>query len=340
MDDTAIPDDLTVGHPAGIGAIIEGGVKVSISQQRRAMELAGIDYVEAPSADYDILHSNYIGIIPFIHLMRAKRAGKIVVMHAHSTGEDLRHTFLFSRLTVPVIRRYLRYQYQRADRVLAVSEFMEEELRRLGVTSDIRVVTNGIDTEALDAVADRREATQERDGLTVLNLSRVYPYKGIDSFVRTGAAFEDVQFTWYGPKHQYLLPPRTQWQLHRLPGNVQFPGFIDDKLAALAEGDIFFSPSTYETQGISALEAAYCGMPVVLRDLPVYDPVWTHGENCLKADDVAGFREHIERLQADPDLRQRLGEQAHDTAAEHDLDSVAEQLSGAYASLLKTRGEG
>jgi glycosyltransferase involved in cell wall biosynthesis len=77
-----------------------------------------------------------------------------------------------------------------------------------------------------------------------------------------------------------------------------------------------------------------CRKAVVLRDIPVFEEFYTHGEDCLKCETRAEFRDALDELADDPDLRERLGENARETAEEHGLDRVGERLSEVYRDLL------
>ena len=79
------------------------------------------------------------------------------------------------------------------------------------------------------------------------------------------------------------------------------------------------------------------GKAVVLRDIPVFEEFFTDGEDCLKCETEAEFVDAIERLAENPELRDRLGENAKETAAEHSLDRVGDRLVESYEALL---GEG
>jgi glycosyltransferase involved in cell wall biosynthesis len=68
----------------------------------------------------------------------------------------------------------------------------------------------------------------------------------------------------------------------------------------------------------------------VLRDIPVFEEFYTDGEDCLMCESFEEFREAVDRLAADPGLRERLGEEARATAREHGLDRVAVELRDAY----------
>ena len=73
--------------------------------------------------------------------------------------------------------------------------------------------------------------------------------------------------------------------LENAPENVEFPGFVDrERLReAYCGADVFAFMSHEETEGIVVLEALACGIPTLLRDIPVYDGWLTHGENVYKA---------------------------------------------------------
>jgi 1,2-diacylglycerol-3-alpha-glucose alpha-1,2-glucosyltransferase len=118
------------------------------------------------------------------------------------------------------------------------------------------------------------------------------------------------------------------------PENVTFTGYMADKRAAFGAGDVYLFPAKVENQGIAVLEAMACGKPVVLRDIDVFREFFTDGEDCLMCSTFDEFEAALERLAADPDLRERLGENARGTAAAHSLDRVGEQLASIYRGLV------
>jgi glycosyltransferase involved in cell wall biosynthesis len=101
-----------------------------------------------------------------------------------------------------------------------------------------------------------------------------------------------------------------------------------------AAGDVYLLPAKVENQGIAVLEAMACGKAVILRDLPVFREYYEDGHDCLLCADETEFREALDRLAGDPELRERLGENARETAAEHSLERVGDRLEGIYRDLL------
>lgn len=321
----------TVYHPMGAGQAIAGGVGVSAGQQRRALDAAGVDWTDDRSDPHDLVHLNFLGPVALTELLRARRAGTPVVVHAHSLGDNVADTYRFSNTLAPLIARYYTWVYRQADTVVAVSEDTRRRLADRGVTGHVPVVSNGVDTQALEGVDDRDPGGPP--GPTVVNLAQVYEVKGVPEFVEVGRRLPDVAFRWFGHRHRWLAPRSTKRTVAAAPANVAFPGYLPDKRDAFAMADVFLFPSRRETQGLSLLEAAYCGLPIVTRDLPVFDYL-EDGVHCLKGEGPAEFAELVRTLLDDPDRRARLGANARDLAQEHTLEAVGASLRSVYETVL------
>jgi glycosyltransferase involved in cell wall biosynthesis len=327
---------MLVYHAMEWESLIEGGVKVSARQQRKALDRAGVAYATERPGDYDVLHLNFPGPVSLANLLRAKAAGKKVVIHCHSVGENIAGTYRLSGVLAPAIQRYFARVYASADRVIAVSEYTRGRLAAHGVDENVTVVSNGVDDEALDGWEGRTysDAPADTSDPVVVNLAQVYEIKGVSDFVTVGERLPDTDFFWFGPKHDYLTPKSTKRTVASAPDNVRFPGFVKDKRDALGFGDVFLFPTHRDNQPLSILEAAYTGQAIVTRDIPAFEGWLEDGVHCLKADSVDGFVECVERLRDDPDLRAELGRNARAMAAEHTLDAVGAELRAVYESVL------
>jgi len=151
----------------------------------------------------------------------------------------------------------------------------------------------------------------------------------------------DTDFVWFGflnplggGSTSILQGRKTVNLVETAPDNCQFTGYIDDIRGAYAAGDIFYFPTRNENQGIALLEAMACGKPVVTRDIPTYEGWLAHDEHCLKAGNVAGFKQALRRLIEDDGLRERIGANAADLAGEHSLEAVGDRLVAAYDRVL------
>lgn len=324
--------DLSRIHP-----IVGGGAETSITHQRKAFDRQGIEYTTDPSDDYDILHLNLLGLPSIYHLLKARRKGKKVVIHVHWTAENFKDSFRGSNLAAPLVDRYLRFAYSRADLLIAVSDYTRRVIESKDLGTPVTVMSNGVDGEALEGYEkffDEDENSYIREEVHAVNLAAVFERKGVSDYLESSKKLEDMHFTWFGPKNKILTPGKTKRKIKKAPENLEFPGYVDDKRKGLASGDIFFFPSRSEEEGISLLEAAYCELPLVVRDIPAYEGWLVDGENCLKADNVKELIESLEKLRDSPELRETIGENAKKMAEDRTLDVIGEKLEEAYRKVL------
>lgn len=256
-----------------------------------------------------------------------------LILHAHVTREDFAESFRGSTAVGKPLERYLQWFYSQADLVLCPSQYTKGVLKSYPIDAPIRPITNGIDLDSLSGFESLREEYRTRfdlDGLVVFAVGSVFERKGLTTFCELAQA-TDHEFAWFGT---YDTGPQASATVRRWtqnpPDNVTFTGWVDDKRGAFAAGDIYLFPTKVENQGLVVLEAMACGKAVILRDIPVFEEYYTHGEDCLMCETFDEFRDALSELASNPDLRERLGENARETAATHSLDRVADELLNAY----------
>ena len=168
-----------------------------------------------------------------------------------------------------------------ADRVIAVSDHIADQAISLGVDSRrVRVIRSGVDTQRFRPAA-ATERTQARQRLEVaatapmiLFVGNLEPRKQVDVLLRALARVRerrpDAQLLVVGTGENAGDLDQTA-QLARLTHELgldtaaRFVGRLSDEglRDAYAAADVFALPSSSEAQGIVALEAMACGLPVV-----------------------------------------------------------------------------
>jgi glycosyltransferase involved in cell wall biosynthesis len=134
------------------------------------------------------------------------------------------------------------------------------------------LIEHGLD---VPVAAHGRDATRQRFGLPsgqplLLNVGRLVSQKNQHVLVRALAQLPQAHLAIAGdgPDGDALRGLAAQLgvgeRLHLL-GAVSSADVAD----LLASADIFVFPSTWETFGLAAVEAAMCGVPVIASDLPV-----------------------------------------------------------------------
>ncbi len=335
------------------------GIGTAADQQRAALRTTDVEVLTTPwkgdspvaaaeyalrgrgaFREYDVAHCNLIGPGTLAVARHAKRAGIPLVLHAHVTREDFAESFRGSTYVARPLGRYLRWFYSQADLVLCPSEYTRRILEAYPVTAPVRPMTNGVDLDSLTGFAALRDEYRERfdlEGMVVFAVGNVFERKGLSTFCELAEETE-YDFAWFGP---YDTGPHAsstvRYWVENPPENVTFTGWVDDKRGAFAAGDVYLFPTKNENQGIAVLEAMACGKACVLRDIPVFEEFYTHGEDCFKCETREEFRAALHRLNDDPGLRERLGENARETASEHSLDRVGERLVEAYRDVMSGR---
>jgi len=287
----------------------------------------------------DVTHLHTFGLYALWKLLFG--SGKKVVT-AHVVPASWIGSIKYAKLWAPLGERYLRYFYNKADAVVAVSADVKRELETsVGVTSPITVVHNTIDTAHYRRKDGDRQRAREVLGIepgafVVVSNGQIQPRKRFDLFCTLAGQMSDVQFIWVGGVPFKQLGDDYE-HIQRLivaaPPNLRVTGVID--LAAVRDyyhaADVFFLPSIQETFGLVVVEAAAAGLPVVLRDIADYKN--TFGDDALKGDD-ATFAALIERLRNDKHLYEQYVAASQRIAQRFDSREGAEQIMKLYRSLM------
>ena len=223
---------------------------------------------------------------------------------------------------------------RRAAGVLVTGSLAREAMERRGARPDrIRVFAATVDVPAF---ADRAGKLAERrpelrralglrdDDVAVLCAARLVPEKGVATLVRAIAAAAVPRLVLVlagdGPERE---------RLERLAAELGVRGVFagdlpwDRIVEAYTAADVFALLSTHEPWGVVVIEAAACGLPLVLSDSvgAAHDLV-EPGENgeIVPTGDVEAAAAALRRLAADPELRARQGAESTRRAAAWSYD--------------------
>ena len=102
-------------YTEGLKTIGKSGLGKAIQHQIKALEYVNVNYTLNPNDDYDILHINTYFPKSYMLAKRAKKNGKKIVYHAHSTEEDYKNGFIFSKQTSKMFKKWLIKCYKLGD---------------------------------------------------------------------------------------------------------------------------------------------------------------------------------------------------------------------------------
>lgn len=287
----------------------------------------------------DVVHIHTVGAYSLGKLLFA--SGKKVVS-AHVIPESFVGSLVGAKFWAPVAKRYLRWFYNRADAVVAVSDDTKKNLLAMGVKKPVHVVYNSIDTtKYVTSAVLKKKARSEldivQDAWVVIGAGQVQPRKRIDTFIETASALPKMSFIWVGgmPFGKVAADHTAMSRLMESPpSNVTFSGIVPFEAMRkyYQAADVFFLPSAQETFGLVVVEAAAAGLPVVLRDIPDYGE--TFKGDVVMADD-ATFVAELSKLRSDKSYYAKHKVSAAHIAARYDSKAGAEVLTTLYESLLQ-----
>jgi 1,2-diacylglycerol-3-alpha-glucose alpha-1,2-glucosyltransferase len=336
-------DDTTVSVNLIFGTRGESGILTSVKNTLRMLKLLeadGVRFCQNTMKICDVVHAHTFGPIALFLVLVHKAIGKAVVIHAHTTPQDMVNSYSganFFRICLP---GYLHFYYNLADVCIAPSAYTKEILcSTLKVKRRIVVLSNGIDSNSCKCNEEYAATFKREFGLDdrplVLSIGLVFLRKGIGDFVDAAKKLPNFQFVWVGRILKWPFLPRAAKRiLANAPKNVLFTGRVNTICNALSAAQVFMFPSYEENQGIAALEAAACGLPVIVRDLPAYGG-FVDGENCLKFTTNEELARAIEGLIKNRRAAERLGTKARKIVRNHDLRLLSRQLLAIYLSVRR-----
>lgn len=272
------------------------GVGQAIRHQEACLARCGLTVTDRFTPDTDAVHINTVLPDSVGTALLAHLRGRKVVWYGHSTMEDFRCSFRGSDLLAPLFRRWITFCYGLGDVVLTPTPYSRRLLAGYGLRKPVYSLSNGVDTDFFHPDPAAKDAFRRRYGLraeekTVISVGHTIARKGLPEYLELARRMPDVRFLWFGWTDPRLIPAEISRAIQNAPPNVIFPGFVDrERLREAYQGaDAFAFLSHEETEGIVVLEALSCGIPMVVRDIPVYQGWLKDRKNVYKASNTDEF---------------------------------------------------
>ncbi len=259
---------------------------------------------------HDILHVHTLDLESSRFMRKYRKHGKKVVVSVHVVPESIEGSLKLPKLAKKIFYSYMLNFYKRADRCVVVNPYFKEELVNLGLDEEkIVFIPNVVASEKFSPVTHeeklklRKELNLPLNGFIVVGSGQIQRRKGIDDFVETAERLKDVFFVWLGGfSFGRLMDGYERYKkiVENPPNNLLFTGIVSREEVAryLKASDLFFLPSFHELFPMAVLEAVNCGLPILLRELDIYEEIYF--DNYLSGNDTNEFVKRIETLRSNP----------------------------------------
>jgi N-acetyl-alpha-D-glucosaminyl L-malate synthase BshA len=240
----------------------------------------------------------------------------------------------------------MKFSIERSDGVTAVSRFLREKtMTNYGITKDIRVIPNVVDTEKYkrSATSEVRERLAPHGEMILVHISNFRAVKRVPDVIRI---FHEVRKK--VPSVLLLVgdgPDRSTCELLAreldLQDHIRFLGKQQELVPILSAADLMLMPSQSESFGLSALEAMACEVPVISSSVGGLPELQVHGETGYIAEigDISRMSRYaIELLKSDVKRKLFMAACRKRAVEQFDVRKIVNLYEQYYVECLQEKG--
>ena len=318
----------------------KSGLGKAIKHQMKALDDEKIEYTKNPKDDYDILHINTYFPKSYLLAKKAKKNGKKIVYHAHSTEEDYKNGFILAKQTSKLFKKWLIKCYSLGDVIVTPTLYSKRLLEGYKGLENKKIydVSNGVDLDFFKRDKKLGDEFRKKYGYTkedkvIFGIGLYIERKGIVDFVNLAKKLPEYKFIWFGYSPLAVATKPVKKAVKTKLDNLIFAGYVEPKMikAAMSGGDLFLFPTLEETEGIPIIEALACKCSAIVRDIPIFDGWLIDGKTVYKAKTTNDFEKKI-RLFFEGKLAD-LTDNGYEVAKKRDIKNVGKKLKKIYKSL-------
>ncbi len=296
----------------------------------------------------DVVHVHH----PFTSGINAAYFGwklGLPVVFTHHTRYDLYAKLympgLFGKLGEEFVNSYMPNFYKQLDALMVPSASLLEVVMKYQPTCPVSIQPHGMELDVFKNAfpIDREVLGFSPDEVVLIYVGRLGPEKNLEFLLE---AF--IQVYQVCPESRLLIigdgPVKSSledWvKKHALGNRVIFTGMIAhaDLPPYYAAADIFVTPSTTETFGLTVVEAMASGLPVAGIQSPgISDAVIDGQTGILTHQDLGEFTEQLTRMIMDTDLRREMSQKACIHSDDFAIEKAVKRLEMVYQEAIAYR---
>jgi len=227
-----------------------------------------------------------------------------------------------------------------AAAVIVASTLERDDAIACGVAAErVHVRGNGFPEPSTGAPANgslRTELGVPDGAPLVLYVGRVAAGKGIEHLLDAAAEIPEAHVVFVGPddRHGVAATLRAAGSAGATAGRIHtLPGTSEPPLELYRQSDVFVLPSSGDSFGMVAAEAAAAGTPVIVSDRCGVASFFEEGEALVVPYARGAVVDAVKRVLGDAALRERLARGGVEAARRMSWDAVAERQEQIYRAV-------
>ena len=302
------------------------------------------DIVINDKNDADIVHVHSIN--PNFYF-KMKNTKGVSVCYVHFLPHTLDGSIKLPKPILNIFKKYVIKFYNNADHLVVVNPIFIKDLEKYNIKREkITYIPNYVSKDNFYKKSKkekdniRSELGISKDSFVVLGVGQIQTRKGVLDFVSVAKSLPDITFVWCGGFSFGKITDgydELKQVYENPPSNLKFLGIVPrDKMNDMFNmADLLFMPSYNELFPMAILEAVNIGIPLLLRDLDLYEDILF--KKYLSGNNNDEFVLCIKKLSSDLKFYQKYSKLSDEISDYYSKENILKIWIKFYQDILKEK---
>ena len=304
------------------------------------------DIVINDKNDADIVHVHSIN--PNFYF-KMKNTKGVSVCYVHFLPHTLDGSIKLPKPIFNIFKKYVIKFYNNADHLVVVNPIFIKDLEKYNIKREkITYIPNYVSKDNFYKKSKkekdniRSELGISKDSFVVLGVGQIQTRKGVLDFVSVAKSLPDITFVWCGGFSFGKITDgydELKQVYENPPSNLKFLGIVPrDKMNDMFNmADLLFMPSYNELFPMAILEAVNIGIPLLLRDLDLYEDILF--KKYLSGNNNDEFVLCIKKLSSDSKFYQKYSKLSDEISDYYSKENILKIWIKFYQEILKEKNK-
>ena len=304
------------------------------------------DIVINDKNDADIVHVHSIN--PNFYF-KMKNTKGVSVCYVHFLPHTLDGSIKLPKPIFNIFKKYVIKFYNNADHLVVVNPIFIKDLEKYNIKREkITYIPNYVSKDNFYKKSKkekdniRSELSISKDSFVVLGVGQIQTRKGVLDFVSVAKSLPDITFVWCGGFSFGKITDgydELKQVYENPPSNLKFLGIVPrDKMNDMFNmADLLFMPSYNELFPMAILEAVNIGIPLLLRDLDLYEDILF--KKYLSGNNNDEFVLCIKKLSSDSKFYQKYSKLSDEISDYYSKENILKIWIKFYQDILKEKNK-